>query len=270
MMDCWQACGGPSFDSVGPGYWEGMGAGRGGVLGLLLCVLLLGAARAFLGPVKARGQAPLPLRFSTGTMVLVERDRGGEFLAVVKGKDGKRNLLVENAGGTVATVLPREVKFALEGTQYSPADINAFEEEARGLGEEEDVMLLELAWEHILQSDGSTGNVLSPSDLARLMFDHEGPVATFRAYRLLESRWGQIFFKLGKSGNRSGYKAKAAMLVEAARVEATREDKKRREVESFFKQLASTIAEQPGAIDWNTLPPRFEVCVIRARGQPEG
>jgi hypothetical protein len=135
-----------------------------------------------------------------------------------KAKGGAR-IQVMDVGGSMHTVPEKDIHINLgvyKGKLVEPAEILAdyvkvMDTEPMALGVEPE--LLEMAWELAAETDKKS---YSPKFLMSLVDDGflKSQVDAYKAFRLLTSDMGKIFFK---SINANEYKAKAAKAVQASK-----------------------------------------------------
>jgi len=144
-------------------------------------------------------------------------------LGIVKGVEykakGGARIQIMDVGGSMHTVPEKDIHINLgvyKGKLVEPAEIlddytKVMEMETGALGV--DPELLEMAWELAAESDKKT---VSPKFLMSLVDENflKTSVDKYKAFRLLTSDLGRIFFK---SINENEYKAKAAKAVQASK-----------------------------------------------------
>jgi hypothetical protein len=133
--------------------------------------------------------------------------KGGEKITLVDSM-GKRHCV---AAKSIHIVLPPSKGKATEPAEILKPYNDIIEKDALSLGV--DPEMLELAWEFC---DAEQGSAFSPKDIVRMIDEKLYKTATdqYRAFRLLSSDLGKVFFK---SISDKAFKPKAANAVKASK-----------------------------------------------------
>ncbi|KAK9805847.1 hypothetical protein WJX73_007247 [Symbiochloris irregularis] len=120
-----------------------------------------------------------------GRLVEIKRDARAGVLAYVERADGKRNWLVHDCRGTVASLRPQQITYVLPGL-YKPEQLQDIDQQAQ---QDANAELLQLAWE--VSEETQLYNV---AQMAALLFgDAVQPSQLYAAHRLLTE--DHIWFK---------------------------------------------------------------------------
>jgi exoribonuclease II len=169
-----------------------------------------------------------------GTLVEF-RLQGHRLLGIVSGPEGKKNWNLQTATGSVQTIHPRQVTFTATGGPYRVAELSTFLSEAERLQENAD---LGLAWELFSESQG----LVTPEELAQLLFDATTPVACYAAHGLLIE--DHLYFKQ----KAEGYEPRSASQVEELRHQQAVETRKANEQALFVESINDALAGKP--VEW--------------------
>lgn len=163
-----------------------------------------------------------------GTLVEF-RLHGNRHLGVVSGPDGKKNFNLQTPNGHIQTVHPRQITYTVAGGPYRNSELPAFEAQAEALLAQAD---LELAWELFRE----THALVTPAELAQLLFSSEGPVAGYAAFRLLAD--DKLYFK--QKGE--GYEPRSPLQVEELRHQQAIEQRRAFEQAQFLERIQAALS----------------------------
>ncbi|MBW4699920.1 MAG: ribonuclease R [Aphanocapsa lilacina HA4352-LM1] len=169
-----------------------------------------------------------------GTLVEF-RLQGGRRLGVVSGPDGKKNLNLQTQTGNTQTVHPRQITYQVAGGPYRTSELSAFESQVQNYLDQAD---LEVAWELFRESQA----LVSPEDLAQLLFDTAAPAACYAAHCLLSE--DRLYFK--QKGD--GYEPRPSAQVEELRHQQAVEQRKAQEQARFLARVQSVLGG--AAVEW--------------------
>lgn len=162
-----------------------------------------------------------------GTLIEI-RVQGEPRLAVVDRPEGKKDWIVIDSEGQTHKIRPQRVEYTVTGNLYQPSDIPSFIDNAKSYL---DADSLEVAWE-ILREDGS---IVTPKQLAELLFSEQEPASCYAAHSLLSS--DKIYFK--KKGE--GYEPRSAAQVAEIKHQLEVQTQKEQEKEQFTRHLQQAI-----------------------------
>ena len=167
-----------------------------------------------------------------GTLVEF-RLQGDRQLAVVQGKEGKKNLLLSVASGQTHSVHPRQVTYVIPGEGYKPEGLESFLKRVEG---EFDLDSLEIAWELLLEEK----QPVSPTELAEILFSSSEPSSVYTAYRMLcEDR---LYFK--QKGDSFEPRSQSQVAELKHQIEVT--ERKEREKLEFSERMHRALANGGG------------------------
>jgi exoribonuclease II len=156
------------------------------------------------------------------------RVQGEPRLAVVERPEGKKDWIVIDSEGQTHKIRPQRVEYAVTGSLYQPSEIPSFIDNAKSYL---DADSLEVAWE-ILSEDGE---IVTPQQLAELLFSEQEPVSCYAAHSLLNT--DKIYFK--RKGD--GYEPRSATQVAEIKHQLEVQTHKEQEKEQFVTHLQQAI-----------------------------
>jgi len=163
-----------------------------------------------------------------GTLVEF-RLHGNRHLAVAEFPEGKKYWIVVDERGQSHKLYPRQVTYEVTGQTYKPTDIALFLAQVEPLL---DPSSLEVAWELLLEDSA----VVSPAQMALLLFSDQSPPLCYAAYYLLSE--DKLYFK--QKGNL--YEPRSANQVLELKHQFDREAQRIREQQGFMTQLELALA----------------------------
>ncbi len=172
-----------------------------------------------------------------GTLVEF-RHQNHRLLAVVQGTEGKKNLVLEVASGQTYSVHPRQIAFAIPGTQsFTPDQIPTFQEAVETLLDPEN---LAVAWE-LVQDDRQA---LELADMTQILFPEISPVTTYATHRLLSE--DRIYFK--QKGE--AYEPRPSSQVKEIQHQMAVTLQREQEQAAFEAHLRETLANPSASPPW--------------------
>ncbi|MFN7715929.1 MAG: ribonuclease catalytic domain-containing protein [Pseudanabaenaceae cyanobacterium] len=183
-----------------------------------------------------------------GTLVEV-RIHGDRRLTVVERPEGKKHLQVIDENGVTHVVHPREINFVVKGrdeddSRYTPRQLPNFQAQVQTFL---DPSSLEVAWELLC---GET-SLVTPTQMAQLLFSDVGAVTTYAAYVLLSN--DKLYFK--QKGD--GYEPRSSAQVADLKHQAEAVQKRQLEAQMFQQKLRDALDGQQ--VTWsNTDRPKID------------
>lgn len=170
-----------------------------------------------------------------GTLVEF-RLQGDRQLAVVQGKEGKKNLLLSVASGQTHSVHPRQITYVLPGEGYKSEEIASFIDRVES---ELDADSLEIAWEFLLEEQQS----VKPPELAEILFSSTEASSVYAAYRMLSE--DRLYFK--QKGDAFEPRSQTQVAEIKHQIEVT--ERKEREKNEFANRLQQALTNG-GGVSW--------------------
>jgi exoribonuclease II len=162
-----------------------------------------------------------------GTLIEI-RVQGEPRLAVVERPEGKKDWIVVDSEGQNHKIRPQRIEYTVTGSLYQSSDLPSFINRAKSYL---DADSLEVAWE-ILSEDGE---IVTPQQLAELLFSKQEPAPCYAAHILLST--DKIYFK--KKGE--GYEPRSATQVAEIKHQLEVQTQKEQEKEQFVSHLQQAI-----------------------------
>jgi exoribonuclease-2 len=163
------------------------------------------------------------------------RSSGERRLATADRPEGKKHWIVVDERGQSHTLHPRQVTYAVTGSNYKPSEISDFLQEVEPYL---DPSSLEVAWEILVEE----GRAVSCADMAQLLFSDQSPPLCYAAHCLLSE--DKVYFKQkGES-----YETRPASQVADIKHQQSVEELRLREQEEFFARLHQRLNE--GSVEW--------------------
>lgn len=162
-----------------------------------------------------------------GTLVEI-RVHGERRLAVADKPEGKKDWIVIDESGNLHKIRPQRVEYQIESKLYEPSDIAKFRREVESYL---DFSHLEIAHELLAE----TQEVITPSELAVLLFSDANPVLSYAAYILLSD--DKLYFK--RKGN--AYEPRPLTQVNEIKHQLEVEEQKKREKEAFLQRIKQAL-----------------------------
>ncbi len=172
-----------------------------------------------------------------GTLVEF-RVHGSRLLGVISGLEGKKNLNLLTQTGSTQTVHPRQITYTVGGGPYRTSDLSNFHTQAEQYLAQAD---LEVAWELFSESTA----LVTPGELAQLLFESTAPAAAYAAHCLLAE--DRFYFK--QKGD--GYEPRSRAQVDELRHQFNVEQRKAQEQARFLERVHSALKGNP--VTWESL-----------------
>jgi exoribonuclease-2 len=199
---------------------------------------------------------------------LVEFRVGGDRrLGVVDRPDGKTRWFVVDERGQSHSLVPRQISYSVTGETYKPTQIASFLDEVSPYL---DPSSLEVAWELLVED----GEVVTPSQMATLLFSESKPSQCYAAYYLLSEdktyfkqkgeayeprtvaavaeRKHQLEVESLKARGQQEFLARVEQALKGETVEWQRHDRHRIEALEKYATLLADIVR--GGVTYDSLP----------------
>lgn len=195
------------------------------------------------GARRTRSARPVPSAMATdgglyeGAVVEVALSSNRRRVAIAQRPDGKRNWIVMDAGGTSASVAPRQITFHLGDTEEVGPDLAKIEAEAERAAKDS-ADLLAVAWEILAAAD----EPVQVSEVADVVFGSTESASLYAAHVLLLQ--DRTYFKARMIKGTTVYEPRSAALVKQATL-VLEADKARAEEEARVSaQVEQSVAER--------------------------
>ncbi|GFQ04786.1 ribonuclease ii chloroplastic/mitochondrial [Phtheirospermum japonicum] len=167
-----------------------------------------------------------------GLLLEFRKDPERVLLAVVQKPDGKKNWIVSDQNGVMASVKPQQITYIVPGIKdFDHTDITNFVQKAQ---DNLDPALLEFAWIELLEKNKST----TVEELAEMIFGSAEPLESYSAHLLLAK--DEIYFTvLATKGSYSTYGPRPAVQVEELTRRKRAKEAAEKELEDFVNLLKS-------------------------------
>ncbi|XP_042046100.1 ribonuclease II, chloroplastic/mitochondrial-like isoform X2 [Salvia splendens] len=167
-----------------------------------------------------------------GLLLEFKKDSERVLLAVVLKPDGKKNWMVSDQNGAMASIKPQQITFIVPGIKdFDHMEIPDFIQKAQ---DNLDPALLEFAWIELVEKNKS----ITVEELAEMMFGSAEPLESYSAYLLL-SKDDVYFTTLETKGSYSVYGPRPAVQVEELMRRKHAKEAAERELEEFVNLLRS-------------------------------
>lgn len=167
-----------------------------------------------------------------GLLLEFKKDTERVLLAVVQKPDGKKNWMVSDQNGVMASIKPQQVTFIVPGIMnFDHTEISNFIQKAQ---DNLDPALLEFAWIELVEKNKS----ITVEELAEMMFGSAEPLESYSAHLLL-SKDDIYFSTLETKGSYSVYGPRSAVQVEELMRKKHAKEAAERELEEFVNLLRS-------------------------------
>ena len=114
---------------------------------------------------------------------LIEFRVQGEYrLAVADRPEGKKDWIVLDGDGHAHKIRPQKVDYTVSGSLYEHSDIPSFKDSAESYLDPDS---LEVAWEILVEDN----EIVTPKQLAELLFSEQNPVPCYAAYSSVARNW---------------------------------------------------------------------------------
>jgi exoribonuclease II len=154
---------------------------------------------------------------------------GDRRLAVVEKPEGKKDWIAIDEKGNPHKIRPQRVDYQIEGQSFKYTEITQFKVEVTPYLDESN---LEIAWELLVEDS----TLVTPSELASLIFSEETPAVCYAAHILLSD--DKIYFK--KKGDL--YEPRSITQVEEIKHKIEIEVQKKQEKEGFINRINQALA----------------------------
>ena len=158
-------------------------------------------------------------------------------LGLFERTEGKKHLVVVDAGGRTHTIHPRQINYTVTGQQYESADLENF---SKTVNQFLDPSSLEVAWELLMEDREST----SADELALLLFSEQTPELCYASFCLLAD--DKLYFK--QKGDR--FEPRSEKQVAELKHQIQRQVERQQQEDKFYQSLAEAIEGQ--VIDWTS------------------
>ncbi|GER54374.1 ribonuclease II/R family protein [Striga asiatica] len=170
------------------------------------------------------------LALKKGLLLEFRKDPERLLLAVVEKPDGKKNWIVTDQNGNMASIKPQQITFIVPGVEnFDQTEISTFVQKAQ---DNLDLALLEFAWVELLEKNKST----TVEELAEMIFGSTEPFESYCAHLLLTK--DEVYFTtLETKGSYSVYGPRSAAQVE----ELTKRKRAKEVAEKEFEELVNIL-----------------------------
>ncbi|XP_051131032.1 ribonuclease II, chloroplastic/mitochondrial [Andrographis paniculata] len=167
-----------------------------------------------------------------GLLLEFQKDAERVLLAVAQKADGKKNWIVADQNGVMASIKPQQITFIVPGiNNFDHTEIANFLQKAH---ENLDPALLEFAWMELLEKNKSC----TVEELAEMIYGSAEPLESYSAHLLL-SKDDIYFTTLETKGSHSVYGPRPAVQVEELMRRKLVKEAAERELEEFVELLKS-------------------------------
>ncbi|XP_041999122.1 ribonuclease II, chloroplastic/mitochondrial-like isoform X1 [Salvia splendens] len=167
-----------------------------------------------------------------GLLLEFKKDSERVLLAVVQKPDGKKNWMVSDQNGAMASIKPQQITFIVPGIKdFDHMEIPDFIQKAQ---DNLDPALLEFAWIELVEKNKS----ITVEELAEMMFGSAEPLESYSAHLLL-SKDDIYFTTMETKGSYSVYGPRPAVQVEELMHRKHAKEAAERELEEFVNLLRS-------------------------------
>ncbi|WP_088239624.1 ribonuclease catalytic domain-containing protein [Calothrix rhizosoleniae] len=161
--------------------------------------------------------------------------QGDRRLGIIDRPDGKNRWIAIDKRGQSHSIAPRQINYQITGQTYEPSQIPTFLSEIEPYL---DPSSLEVAWELLVDD----GGVVTPQEMAILLFSESEPSQSYAAHRLLSD--DKIYFK--QKGN--AYEPRTAAQVAERKHQLEVEAIKAKEQQEFLVRVEQAVAGE--AVEW--------------------
>ncbi|KAK4480956.1 hypothetical protein RD792_011818 [Penstemon davidsonii] len=165
-----------------------------------------------------------------GLLLEFRKDAERVMLAVAQKPDGKKNWMVIDQNGVMASIKPQQITFIVPGVEnFNHNEISSFVQKAQN---NLDPSLLEFAWNELLEKNKST----TVEELAEMIFGSAEPLESYSAYLLLSK--DEIYFAaLETKGSFSVYGPRPVVQVEELAQRKRAKEAAEKELEEFVNSM---------------------------------
>ncbi|KAL3839520.1 hypothetical protein ACJIZ3_024111 [Penstemon smallii] len=165
-----------------------------------------------------------------GLLLEFRKDAERVVLAVAQKPDGKKNWMVIDQNGVMASIKPQQITFIVPGVEnFDHNEISSFVQKAQN---NLDPSLLEFAWNELLEKNKST----TVEELAEMIFGSAEPLESYSAYLLLSK--DEIYFAaLETKGSFSVYGPRPVVQVEELAQRKRAKEAAEKELEDFVNSM---------------------------------
>ncbi len=161
--------------------------------------------------------------------------QGDRRLGVIDRPDGKNRWIAIDKRGQSHSIAPRQINYQITGQTYEPSQISTFLSEIEPYL---DPSSLEVAWELLVED----GGVVTPEEMAVLLFSESEPSQSYAAHSLLSE--DKIYFK--QKGN--AYEPRTASQVAERKHQLEVEVIKAKGQQEFLARVEQAVAGE--AVEW--------------------